>query len=51
MAVLSLLIGSMCALAAVLCLAVFESPLLVLSDSDEEAIRSALRSGGWFYVF
>jgi hypothetical protein len=50
MTVVSLLIGILCALSAAFCFAVFERPLLVLSESDEDAIRAALRSGGWFYV-
>jgi hypothetical protein len=47
----SLLIGILCALAAGLCFAVLERPLLIISESDEDAIRAALRSGGWFCVF
>lgn len=51
MSVLSLLTGILCVLAAALCFAVFERPLLVLSKSDEDAIRAALDCDAWLYVF
>jgi hypothetical protein len=51
MTILMFVIGILCAVAGTLCLAGLKRPLLVLSESDENAIRFVLRSGAWFYVF
>jgi hypothetical protein len=51
MTVLMFLVGILCAVAGMLCLAALKRPLLVLSESDEKVICCVLRSGAWFYVF